>query len=365
MNRVFKTRITGAASAMRPVLAVAIMVIAAMFAVPALALKYAAKEHDLDADPTIPTWVPGPLHIEPRQEFHIIGSDTMDEITLGWVKMFRKAYPHLSVTMEARASGTGYRGLIDGKSQIATVARELLPPEAKAFEEKFGYEATAFRVATGSLGSLGKTAASVILVDKDNPIKGLTMAELDAIYSTSRKRGHKEIDTWGDLGLGGDWKSRPIRLYGLQPPNGIEAYFQEVVLLGGKYRNDIEFVHGEGNTHAFTVAAEDMANHPGGLTYAMLANLTPNVRPLPLAEKAGGPYVAPTVESVYLHTYPLSRYIYIYVNKAPGKPLEPEVKEFLRVVLSYQGQSVVAHEGVFMPLLPTVVHEELAKLSSM
>ena len=87
--------------------------------------------------------------------------------------------------------------------------------------------------------------------------------------------------------------------------------------------------------------------------------------PLPLAEKAGGPYVAPTVESVYLHTYPLSRYIYIYVNKAPGKPLEPEVKEFLRVVLSYQGQSVVAHEGVFMPLLPTVVHEELAKLSSM
>jgi phosphate transport system substrate-binding protein len=365
MNCAITTRHRDRASIVRPALAVAVLVTAITFAVPALALKYAAKEHDLDADPTIPTWVPGPLTIEPRQEFHIIGSDTMDEITLGWVKMFRKAYPHLSVTMEARASGSGYRGLIEGQSQIATVARELLPPEAKAFKEKFGYDATAFRVATGSLGSLGKTAASVILVDKDNPIEGLTMAELDAIYSTSRKRGHKEIDTWGELGLGGDWKARPIKLYGLQPPNGIEAYFQEVVLLGGKYRNDIEFVHGEGYTHAFTVAAQDMAKHPGGLTYAMLANLTPNVRPLPLAEKVGGPFVAPTVESVYLHTYPLSRYIYIYVNKAPGKPLDPEIKEFLKVVLSYQGQSVVAREGVFVPLLPSVVHEELSKLSSM
>jgi len=365
MNRAYTTPGSRINAVIRPALTVGVLLAALMTAVPALALKYAKKEHDLDADPTIPTWIPGPLDIAPREEFHIIGSDTMDEITLGWVKLFRKAYPHLSVTMEARASGTGYRGLIEGESQIATVARELLPPEARAFKEKFGYEATAFRVATGSLGSLGKTAASVILVDKDNPIQGLTMAELDAIYSTSRKRGHKDIETWGDLGLAGEWKTRPIKLYGLEPPNGIEAYFQEVVLLRGDYKSNIEFVKGQGYTHAFTVAAEDIANHPGGLTYAMLANLTPNVRALPLAEKAGGPFVAPTIESAYLHTYPLSRYIYIYVNKAPGEPLEPEIKEFLRVVLSYQGQSVVAHEGVFMPLLPSVVQEELARLAGM
>lgn len=329
---------------------------------PAYALKYAAREHEFDADPRIPTWVPGHLDIDARQEFHIIGSDTMDEITLAWVKMFRKAYPQLSVTMEARASGSGAKGLIEGASHIATVAREMLPHEEAAFIEKFGYPPTAFRVATGSAGSLGKTAASVILVDADNPIKGLTMAQLDAIYSTSRKRGHGEINTWGDLGLTGEWAQRPIHLYGLEPPNGIESYFQMSVMLGGDYKTGIEFVKGEGYTHAFTVGALRMKDQPGGLSYAMLVNATPNVRVVPLAQNEGEPFIAPTVENVYMHTYPLSRYIYIYVNRVPGQALAPEVKEFLKAVLSYQGQSAMTREGVFMPLLHEVVLEELNKL---
>jgi phosphate transport system substrate-binding protein len=343
----------------RALLAISLVTLAAA---PAFSLKYAAKEHDIDADPRIPTWVPGPLEIAPRQEFHIIGSDTMDEITLEWVKLFRKAYPELSVTMEARASGTGAAGLIEGRSQVATVARELLPPEAEAFVEKFGYEATAFRVATGSLGSLGKTAASVVLVDRDNPVPGLNLAQLDAIYSTTRRRGHGDVRTWGDLGLTGDWAARPIHLYGLEPPNGIEQYFQAAVLKDGEYKSGIEFVKGEGFTHAFTVAAKRMAEQPGGLTYAMLVNATPNVRVVPLAESEGQAFVAPTVESVYDHSYPLSRYIYIYVNKAPGQALEPEIAEFLRAVLSYQGQSAMSREGVFMPLLPDVVREERSRL---
>lgn len=341
--------------------AVATMV--ALVSLPAAALKYAAKEHDLDADPRLPTWIPAQLAIEPKQEFHIIGSDTMDEITLEWVKLFRKAYPELSVTMEARASGTGATGLITGRSHIATVAREMLPHEEKAFIEKFGYAPTAFRVATGSVGSLGKTATSVILVDKDNPIEGLTMAQLDAIYSTSRKRGHKKVETWGDLGLTGQWARRPIHLYGLEPPNGIESFFQMRVLLGGDYKKNIEFVKGEGHTHAFTVGALRMAGKPGGLTYAMLVNATPNVRVLPIAATEGEPFVQPTVESVYAHTYPLSRYIYIYLNKAPGEQLAPEIREFLRTVLSYQGQTAVAREGVFIPLQPQIVREELHKVN--
>lgn len=333
-----------------------------LFCSSVFALKYAAKEHDLDADPTIPTWVPGPLEIDPKQEFNIVGSDTMDEITLEWVKLFRKAYPELSVTMEARASGTGATGLIEGRSHVATVAREMLPNEEQAFIEKFGYLPTAFRVATGSVGSLGKTATSVILVDEDNPIEGLTLAQLDAIYSSSRKRGYRKVSAWGDLGLTGDWAERPIHLYGLKPPNGIESFFQMVVLQGGDYKDGIEFVHGEGHTHAFTVAALDMAENPGGLTYAMLVNATPNTRVVPLARNEGEPFIAPTVETVYRHQYPLSRYIYIYVNQAPGSKLAPDIQEFLRVVLSYQGQSAVAREGVFIPLLPTVVAEELEKL---
>jgi phosphate transport system substrate-binding protein len=212
------------------------------------------------------------------------------------------------------------------------------------------------------VGSLGKTATSVILVDKDNPIKGLTLAQLDAIYSKSRKRGHGDIQTWGDLGLKGEWATRPIHLYGLKAVNGIEQYFKMSVMEGGEYKDNIEFVKGKGFTHAFTVAAQDMASRPGGLTYALLANVTPNVKVVPLAAQAGEPFLDPNVENVYSHKYPLSRYVYIFVNRKPGQALEPKVKEFLKLVLSREGQDVVAQEGVYIPLTPQVVREELKKL---
>jgi phosphate transport system substrate-binding protein len=335
----------------------------ALVSAPAQALKYAAREHHLKADPSLPVWAAAPVKVEPEEELNIVGADVMDEITLGWVKLMRKAYPRLSVTMEARASGAGAPGLIEGRAHLAPVGRELLPAEEKAFVDKFGYKPFAVRVATGSAGSLGKTAASIIMVDKANPIRGLSLAQLDAIYSTTNRRGHKPIRTWGDLGLTGAWANRPIHLYGLRSPNGIESYFKERVMLGGDYRTDIQFTKGRGFTHAFNVAAEDMAKHPGGLTYALLANVTPDVRVVPLSETDGGPYFMPTVENAYTHRYPLSRYVYIFVNRPPGKPLEPKVREFLRLVLSKQGQQVVADEGVYIPLTPGVVREERAKLA--
>jgi phosphate transport system substrate-binding protein len=328
----------------------------------AFALKYAAPEHQLQVDPSTPSWKPGELTVVPEEELHLVGADVMDEITLGWVKMFRKAYPRLSVTMEARASGTGGPALTEGRADLAPVGRELLPAEEKAFVEKFGYKPLAIRVATGSVGSLGKTATVVILVDKNNPIKGLAMGQLDAIYSKTRRRGHADIKTWGDLGLGGEWAKRPIHLYGLKPVNGIEQFLKGVLLQGGEYKDGIEFVKGKGFTHAFTVAAEDMAKRPGGMTYALLANVTPNVKVVPLAEKPGDPFLEPNVDNVYSHRYPLSRYVYIFVNKAPGKPLQPKIKEFLKAVLSREGQDVVAKEGVYIPLTPQVVREERAKL---
>jgi phosphate transport system substrate-binding protein len=334
----------------------------ALLSAPAFALKYAAPEHDLAADASLPSWKPGGLAVQPEEELNLVGADVMDEMTLGWVKAFRKAYPRLSVTMEARASGSGGPALTEGRAHLAPVGRELLPAEEKAFVDKFGYRPLAIKVATGSVGSLGKTATSVIFVDKDNPIPGLTMAQLDAIYSKSRKRGHADIRTWGDLGVEGEWAARPIHLYGLKPVNGIEQFLKQRVLEGGEYREGIEFVKGKGFTHAFTVAAEDMARRPGGLTYALLSNVTPNVKVVPIAEKEGAPFVAPTLENVYSHAYPLSRYVYIYVNRPPGKPLEPKVKEFLELVLSREGQDVVAREGVYIPLTPQTVRDERAKL---
>jgi phosphate transport system substrate-binding protein len=328
----------------------------------AFALKYAAVEHHLKVDPSIPGWQPGEVQSVPEEELRVVGADVMDEITLGWIKLYRKAYPRLSVTMEAKASGSGGPALTSGAADLAPVGRELLPAEEKAFVDKFGYKPLAIRVATGSVGSLGKTATSVILVDKDNPIKGLTLAQLDAIYSKTRYRGHADITTWGDLGLGGEWADRPIHLYGLKPVNGIEYFLKLNLLEGGEYKNDIQFVKGKGFTHAFTVAAEDMATHPGGLTYALLANVTPNVKVVPLAANEGGPYLAPTLHNVYTHNYPLSRYVYIFVNKKPGEPLQPKIKEFLKLVLSREGQDVVAKEGVYIPLTPAVAKEEAAKL---
>jgi phosphate transport system substrate-binding protein len=337
-------------------------VLAVLAAPTAFALKYAAPEHHLAVDPSIPSWKPAELTIAPEEELNLVGADVMDEITLGWVRLFRKAYPRLSVTMEARASGSGGPALTDGRAHLAPVGRELLPAEEKAFVDKFGYKPLAIKVATGSVGSLGKTATSVIFVDKDNPLPGLTMAQLDAIYSKTRLRGHADVRTWGDLGLKGDWAARPIHLYGLKPVNGIEQFLKQRLLLGGEYREGIEFVKGKGFTHAFTVAAEDMGHKSGGLTYALLSNVTSNVKVVPLAEKEGAPFLAPTVENVYSHAYPLSRFVYIFVNRPPGKALESKVKEFLQLVLSREGQDVVAREGVYIPLTPEMVREERAKL---
>lgn len=339
-----------------------IAALSVLLASPSFALKYAAVEHHIKADPAIPSWKPGPVDSVPEEELNLVGADIMDEITLGWIKLYRPAYPRLSVTMQARSSGSGVPALTEGIAHLAPVGREALPKEYDEFVKKFGYEPFRIKVATGSLGSLGKTATSIILVAKSNPIKGLTFKQLDQIYSKSHKRGGEAITTWGQLGLTGEWTDRPIHLYGLRPPNGIEQFVKWKVLENGEWRDGIQAVKGQGFTHAFTVASNDMHTQLGGLTYALLANLTPDVRVVPLAEKDGDPFMMPTIDSVYHHTYPLSRFVYIYVNRPPGTKLEPKIKEFLKCVLSKQGQDVVAQEGVFMPLLPEVVQEEIAKL---
>jgi phosphate transport system substrate-binding protein len=349
-----------------PLRLVAIASLAVAAVVPAHALKHAPREHNLAVDASLPVWTPGPVDVHPpEEELEIVGADVMDEITFGWAKMYREAYsPKMSVTVEARASGSGYKGLIAG-AHLAPVGREMMPAEIKAFKEKFGYEPTAIKVATGSVGSLGKTATSVVFVDKENPLDCISLDQLDAVYSKTRLRGYKEVSTWGDLGAKGDWSSRPIHTYGLKPVNGIEQFVKMVAMDGGEYKDNIEFVKGQGFTHAFNVAAEDMGKKPGGLTYALLANKTPNVKVLQLSEKTGGTCYEPNLENVYQHKYPLSRFVYIYINKKPGQPIESKVREFLRMVLSRQGQNVVAQEGVYIPLTPVVVKQELAKVDQL
>src|SRR5439155_24562339 len=310
-TRIAKRQAHDKETPMKRVLSIAasITAICALWSAPAHALKYAAPEHNLKVDPATPAWHPAPVPIPDdakEVELNIVGSDTMDELVIGWTKLYRKQYPVISVTEDLRASGAGSPGLVSGKGDLAPVAREMFPDEVKAFKDKFGYEPTPIRVATGSVGSLGKTAASVILVDKDNPIDCVSLPQLDAIYSKTRKLGYKEVKTWGDLGVKGEWASRPIHLYGLKPVNGIEQYFKWIAMDNGEYKENIQFVKGKGFTHAFTVAAEDMATHPGGITYALMANVTPNVKVLKIAPTEGGTCYEPNVPNVYSHKYSFS-----------------------------------------------------------
>jgi phosphate transport system substrate-binding protein len=321
----------------------------------------------MKVDPAVPTWKPAPVTSEHEDELRLVGADTLDEICFGWAKIFRRTYPDLSVTLALAGTDEAMPGLVNAKADLAPTGHEMVGDDEKAFIDKFGYEPFGIKVATGSLLSPAVISTMVVVVDRDNPIQHLSFAELDAIYSTSRKRGHADIRTWGDLGLTGAWHDRPIHTYGVRPQNGIAWFFNLNVMQRGEWKSQVEVVKGSKDASgtfvsSFNVVAREMQAHPGGLSYSLLKDVKPNQRIVPISDKDGGPFVLPTRENVYGHQYPFSRFVYIYVNRKPGTALEPKVKEFLRMVLSQQGQGVIAQEGVHMPLTPAVLKEELAKL---
>lgn len=291
-----------------------------------------------------------------------VGADTMEDLMKLWMDDFKKIYPNVSFEMQAKASGTAAPALTDGSADIGPVAREILPNEAAPFQQKYGYEPFAVRVAGGSYRTPGKTHAIVIVVNSKNPIDKLPLAQLDAIYSTTRKRGYKEVKTWGDVGATGELADKPIHLWGLIPPNGIAHYLQERVLEDGEYKDGITERTTVGNLPALDAIAQGVAADPYAIGYTGLTSVIEGTKALPLANSSSGPYYKGTFEEVVQQKYPLSRVVYIYLNRAPGRPLDPKIQEFLKFILSEQGQQDVAKEGVFLPLPPALVKEELQKL---
>jgi len=295
---------------------------------------------------------------------HSVGADTMDEIVFDWIRAFRRLNPELGMTMEARASLTAAPALTSGLADVAPVARELLPSETAAFEQKFGYKPLAIRVAGGSYATQGRTHALAVIVHKDNPLTQISLAQLDAVYSTTRKRRHPEaITTWGQLGLTGEWADRPITAYGLRRPNGIVNFFQAKVMLGGEFRPNINERMGSGYIEAFDAVMQSVAADPAGIAYARFDPEQPGVKAVAVSAAPGGPFVAGAFENVRNQSYPLARTVHIYLNRAPGRPLDPRVREFLRFALSREGQRIVAEDGHFLPLPPDLIREELAKLA--
>ncbi|WHZ21569.1 MAG: phosphate ABC transporter, substrate-binding protein PstS [Nitrospira sp.] len=271
-----------------------------------------------------------------------IGSDTLNNLITLWAEGFRKQYLNVKIQVEGKGSSTAPPALIEGTAQLGPMSRTMKPSEIDAFETKFGYPPTPYPVAVDALA---------LFVNKDNPIKGLTIPEVDALFSKSRRQGHAIDPTrWGQIGLDGDWAAAPISLYGRNSASGTYGFFKEHALKNGDFKDQVKEQPGSASV------VQGISEDRYGIGYS-----TSGVKMVSLATKAGQPFVEPTHANTKNGTYPLWRYLYIYVNQAPDKPLSPIVKEFLAYVYSREGQSDVLRDGYF-PVDGGVASTHLSKL---
>lgn len=278
-----------------------------------------------------------------------IGSDTLNNLMTLWGEKFNQFYPNVKVQVEGKGSSTAPPALISGTAQLGPMSREMKGTEIDAFEKKFGYKPTQVRVAVDALA---------VFVHKDNPIAGLSLQQIDAIFSKSRRLGGKEdIVTWGQLGLTGDWAKKPISLYGRNSASGTYGFFKEVALQNGDFKDTVKEQPGSASV------VQGITVDRYGIGYSGVGYHTSGVRAVPLSAEEGNAFVEPKAELAYSGDYPLARFLYIYVNKEPGKSLDPLTREFLRLVLSQQGQKVVVKDGYF-PLTSDLVQEELQKAAN-
>ena len=262
-----------------------------------------------------------------------IGSDTLNNLMTLWAEGFRKQYPNVKIQIEGKGSSTAPPALIEGTAQLGPMSRKMKGKEIDAFESKFGYKPTAFPVAIDALA---------VYVNKDNPIQGMTIEQVDAVFSKTRRHGYKEnLSIWGQLGLAGMFADMPISIYGRNSASGTYGFFKEVVLENGDYKDEVK--EQPGSASVVQGVTEDQA----GIGYSGIGYRTSSVHALPLSMKAGQPFVEPTYENAIKGEYPLSRYLFVYVNKAPNQPLSPIVREFLKYVYSREGQKVVIKDGYF------------------
>lgn len=275
-----------------------------------------------------------------------VGSDTLaNQMTL-WAEAFNRLYPNVNIQIQAAGSSTAPPALTEGTSNLGPMSREMKDDELEAFEKKFGYKPTAIPVAVDALA---------VFVHKDNPIKGLSVAQVDAIFSSTRKCGYdKDIKTWGDLSIK-SWKSKSIQLYGRNSVSGTYGYFKEHGLCKGDFKNNVNEQPGSASV------VQSVSTSLNGIGYSGLGYVTSGIKPVPLAKKNGKDYVAATPENALAGKYPLARYLYVYVNKKPNQPLPPLEREFIKMVLSKTGQEVVIKDG-YIPLPGKVIKKILSTI---
>jgi len=276
-----------------------------------------------------------------------IGSDTMNNLMTFWAEGFNRLYPNVKIQIEGKGSSTAPPALISGTAQIAPMSRSMKPTEVDEFEKKYGFKPTEIRTSLDALA---------VYVNKDNPIRGLNFSQVDAIFSKTRKGGYKEdIKVWGQLGLTGDWEKRPISLYGRNSASGTYGYFKKNALFKGDYRDTVKEQPGSASV------VQGVTEDRYGIGYSGIGYKTSGVRAVPLV-KDGNSYKEAVIENVLDASYPLSRFLYVYINKKPGQPLDPLVEEFVKYILSSEGQEVVIKDG-YVPLPVSVIEEELGKIN--
>ena len=275
-----------------------------------------------------------------------IGSDTLNNLMTLWAEGFRAMYPNVHIQIEGKGSSTAPPALIEGTAQLGPMSREMKAAEIDAFEKKYGYKPTEIKVAIDALA---------VFVHKDNPLKGLTMNQVDSIFSSTNKRGGKPINTWGELGLTGAWANRPISLYGRNSASGTYGFFKEHVMKNGDFRPTVKEQPGSSSV------VQGIANDLGAIGYSGIGYKTSGVKALALAETSGKPLQEPTLEHALSGEYPLARFLYIYVNKKPTEPLDKLVHEFVKFVNSKEGQEIVVKDGYY-PMPAAVATETLAAL---
>ena len=276
-----------------------------------------------------------------------IGSDTLNNLMTLWAEGFRKQYPNVKIQIEGKGSSTAPPALIEGTAQLGPMSRSMKNTEMDAFERKFRYKPTAFPVAIDALA---------VYVNKDNSVKGLTMAQVDAIFSKSRRGGHNEnIQLWKQAGVEDGLGDSPISIYGRNSASGTYGFFKEHALKNGDYKDEVKEQPGSASV------VQSISEDQGGIGYSGIGYLTSNVRAVPLAEKEGMPFNEANQQNADNGSYPLWRHLYLYVNKEPNKPLDPIVREFIKFIYSKEGQQVVVKDG-FFPLKADATEKELKKL---
>ncbi len=262
-----------------------------------------------------------------------VGSDTLNNLMTLWAEGFRKMYPNAQIEIEGKGSSTAPAALISGTATFGPMSREMKQAEIDEFEKKYGYKPTPLSTSIDMLA---------VYVNKDNPVKGLSLAEVDAIFSKGRKRGHKEdLANWGQCGLTGEWAKLPMSLYGRNAASGTYGYFKEHALAKGDYRDSVKEQPGSSSV------VQGVASDKGGIGYSGIGYKTADVRAIPLAAETGGKFVTAEPANAYTGDYPLSRALYVYVNYKPGQALDPLRAEFIRYVFSKQGQLDVVKDGYY------------------